>query len=328
MKDLVTPEAIVSDYSHGKLNLNLALNLIVSILEKSDNPGMRRNSIIALERIGSNNEEIFSILERCLLSDENPFVRSAAAKLIGQAYLKLGLNTLIWVVQHDKSPIVIKAILNIVENKEEHRYKLVNKELTNWINKFSPNIGVVSVESRFFLELEVLFAQQQENYEISPLTYTFYKNLNKLNDPNSLLAIINNHVENLNFNLSNWYFLKLNQDILHSFLDIRDLDTFLDLYKKFEFKDFDKYSILKSISCFNSLKRLKLSGMNLNKFPEFLLDIKTLEDLDLSNNSIRLIPDSIKNLIRLKKLNLSNNKIHNISKETRNFLSSLQVFEK
>ena len=107
MKRSFTPETIVSDFLNGKLNFKLAADLLISLLEKSNNPELRKKSILAFERLKGSNEKIFNIFENCLLSDENPFVRSAAAKLISQTYLKYGIKTLLWVIQHDKSPIVI-----------------------------------------------------------------------------------------------------------------------------------------------------------------------------------------------------------------------------
>jgi len=328
MKDSLTPEAIVSDFLNGKLNFKLAADLLISILEKSNNPEMRKKSILALARIEGNNEKIFNILENYLLSDENHFVRSAAAKLIGNSYLKFGLKTLLWVIQHDKSPIVIQTIINMAENENNHHFKSVTKEMSNWIQDFSNPLGVVPSEYRFFLDLEVFFAQDKNDYEITPLTFTYYKKISCIKDDNPWLLINNKHVETLYFNYFYWYFLKINQDIIDSFIEIRDLDTFLDLYKKFELRKFNGSTIPKSLMNLNSLKKLILRRNNLGKFPEFLTQIDSLQELDLSYNSIREIPDSITNLKNLKILKLNNNKIQNISKGMKSFLSSLQVFDK
>ena len=328
MKESVTPEAIVSDYLNRKLNFTLAADLLISILEKSDNPEMRKNSILALERLEGGNEKIFNILENCLLSDENHIVRSAAAKLIGHAYLKYGLKTLLWVIEHDKSPIIIQTIINMAENETNHHFKSIAKAISNWIEDFSTHIGVVPKESRFFLDLEVFFAQDKNNYEITPLTYAYYKKISCINDDNPWLLINNNHVETLYFNYFNWYFLKVNQDIIDSFIEIRDLDTFLDLYKKYELRKFNGSTIPKSLTYLNSLKKLILRRNNLGKFPEFLTQIESLQELDLSYNFIREIPDSILNLKNLKILKLNNNKIQKVSKGMKSFLSSLQIFDR
>lgn len=328
MNDSLTPEAIVSDFLNGTLNFTLATDLLISILEKSNNPEMRKNSILALERLECNNEKIFKILENCLLSDENHFVRSAAAKLIGRAFLKYGLKTLLWVIQHDKSPYVIQTIIYMAENETNRNFKPVAKAISNWIEDFCIHIGVVPKESRFFLDLEVFFAQDKYDYEITPLTYTYYKKIRCINDDNPWLLINNKHVEALNFNYFNWYFLKINQDIIDSFIEIRDLATFLDLYKKIELREFNASTIPKSLMHLKSLKKIILRRNNLEIFPEFLTQIKSLQELDLSYNYIREIPDSIMNLKNLKILKLNNNSIQKVSKGMKSYLSSLQIFDK
>ncbi|MFW9945277.1 MAG: HEAT repeat domain-containing protein [Candidatus Odinarchaeota archaeon] len=328
MKGSFTPEAIISDFLSGKLNFALAADLLISLLEKSNNPEVRRNSILALERLKGSNEKIFNILENCLLSDENHFIRSAAAKLIGQTYLKYGLKTLLWVIEHDKSPIVIHTIINMAENETNYHFKSIEKAISKWIEGFSTHLGVVPKESRFFLDLEVFFAQDKYNYEITPLTYIYYKKISCINNGNPWLLINNKHVEMLNFNYFNWYFLKINQDIIDSFIEIRDLDTFLDLYKKIELRKSNVTTIPKSLIYLDSLKKLKLKRNNLAKFPEFLTQIESLQELDLSYNSIREIPASIMNLKNLRILKLNNNNIQKISKGMKSYLSSLQIFDK
>ncbi|MFX0019082.1 MAG: leucine-rich repeat protein [Promethearchaeota archaeon] len=327
MTSSFTPETIVSDFLKGKMNFTLAVDLLISILEKSNNPEMRRKSILALERLQSSNEKIFNILENCLLSDENHFVRSAAAKSIGHTYLKYGLKSLLWVIEHDKSPVVIQTIVNMGENENNYQSRSITKAISNWIEDFSTQLGVTPNESRFFLDLEAIFAQDKNNYEISSLTYAYYKKISCINDPNPWLLINNKHVEMLNFKYFNWYFLKFNQDIIDSFIAIKDLDTFLDLYNKFELRKFNGSTIPKSLIYLNSLKKLILRGNNLGKFPKFIAHFENLEELDLSYNSIREIPDSITNLKNLKVLKLNNNKIQRISKGIKSFLSSLQVFD-
>ncbi|MFX1235638.1 MAG: HEAT repeat domain-containing protein, partial [Promethearchaeota archaeon] len=209
MKNSLTPEAIVSDFLNGKLHLNLAVELLLSLLEKSDNSEMRRKSIIALEKLGVNDYKIFKILENFLLSDENPYVRSAAAKLIGQSYLKYGQKTLLWVIQHEKSPAVIKTMVNMIEKEPPH-FRTIAEEIFNWLKNFSFYLGVIPNESKFFLDLEVFFSQNNIDYEISSHTYQFYEKISHIKNDEPWLIIKNKHIEILNFNYLNWYFLKIN----------------------------------------------------------------------------------------------------------------------
>lgn len=87
MKNSLTPDSIVSDYINGKLNMKSALDLLISILEKSDNPEMRCKSILAFEKVKNYDEKVLDYVENSILSDENALVRAAAVKIIGQTDL-------------------------------------------------------------------------------------------------------------------------------------------------------------------------------------------------------------------------------------------------
>lgn len=326
MKNSLTPEAIVSDFLNGKLHLNLAVELLLSLLEKSDNSEMRRKSIIALEKLGVNDYKIFKILENILLSDENPYVRSAAAKLIGQSYLKYGKKTLLWVIQHEKSPAVIKTMVNMIEKEPPH-FRTIAEEIFNWLKNFSLYLGVIPNESKFFLDLEVFFSQNNIDYEISSHTYQFYEKISHIKNDQPWLIIKNKHIEILNFNYLNWYFLKINQDMIDSFIKMIDLDTFLNLYEKIELRRFNGIRIIKSLKYLKNLKKLVLRGNGIDTIPEFLTDIENLEELDLSYNSIREIPNSIMNLKNLKILKLNNNNLKQTTFELKSFLSSLELVD-
>lgn len=61
---------------------------------------------------------------------------------------------------------------------------------------------------------------------------------------------------------------------------------------------------------------LDLSSQKLEKFPKYILDMRSLENLDLSNNELsETLPAEIKNLSNLKILNLANNQMTNLPAE-------------
>jgi len=323
MKESLTPEKIINKVSNGTLNKTLAAEQFISLMEGSDDPNTRSRCIEGLTKLNLKNEKIYNALESSLISDENPIVRTSSVEGMMLNFLEEGLDLLLWVIQHDKSPLVIKTL---IEHGTYKNLDSLNSKLLEWMENFALKIGVNPKESKFFLDVEYLFAKDKKNYELDDGAYEFYKNLSKIEYPEPWLFIKDCHVERLNYNYYNWKFLKNNQDIHDSFFTIKDLNTFLKLHRRYDIRESMINFIPKSIGLLDSLISLNLSGNNINKFPGFIATLKSLETLDLSSNSIQEVPDSIKNLTNLKFLNLTNNNVQNISREIMIFLNSLQIF--
>ena len=62
------------------------------------------------------------------------------------------------------------------------------------------------------------------------------------------------------------------------------------------------------------ITKLDLSGKNLTEIPEWIFEIRTLQELDLSNNKLETLPNSFdnNNIKFISRLNLSNNKLSSL----------------
>ena len=163
MREPFTPEKIHLDVKNGKLSKLEAAELLISLIEVSNEAKTRKKCIEAFEKIDLKTEKVFKIFENCLVSDENPLVRSAAAKAIIRNFIKDDLSSLKWAIQHEKSPIVLKTILDLFKNVDKQKYKFLVKEIHKWIENFSSIIGVVPTEAKFILYFESLFSKDGEN---------------------------------------------------------------------------------------------------------------------------------------------------------------------
>ncbi len=74
-------------------------------------------------------------------------------------------------------------------------------------------------------------------------------------------------------------------------------------------------SLMKLLSCIQTLNQLDLDAINLNQFPSALLGLEYIEGISLSNNNINSLPRNICDLKYLKYLNLSNNKFDDFPKQ-------------
>ncbi|MFW9929721.1 MAG: leucine-rich repeat domain-containing protein, partial [Candidatus Thorarchaeota archaeon] len=329
MSESLTPEAILTDASRGRITKLLAVDLLLSLIEKSNNSELRTTSIFTLQKLiipKEKVEKVYETIESCLLSDENAFVRSSAAILISEQLLKYGIHALKWAIHHDSSPIVLNTLMAFFIEKPQ-----ISLELTEclqiWLKNYAEKIGIVPEEARFFLEVESLFAQRIKNYEISDDSHFYFRGITNMKPQESFFNISKNHIKVLHYNFYNWLYLKRNQDIITSFSKIQDLASFLSLYKQYDINFKDPPTLPSSIGRLVHLKVLNLSGNEIKSIPSYIFSLSNLQELDLSKNTIEKIPNSILKLKKLKVLNLKNNDLQDIPSELEEYLASLDKFE-
>ncbi|MFW9937105.1 MAG: leucine-rich repeat domain-containing protein [Candidatus Thorarchaeota archaeon] len=344
MSPYLTPNAICSDLENNKISKSLALDLLISLIEGSDDTNLRTESILALKRILTKSKKLFKILENCIVSDENALIRSAAAEIILHNYIDQGLNTILWALEHDKSPLVLNAIIKLSENYKKPNWNQLIKSVAKKVGEIANNIGIIDKEALFILDIESIFASKKPSYDLDLKTYDFYKEIG-----DSWLEIKNEQIISLNFNFFNWFLLKENPTIFNSLNRLIFPEIYLNLINDLNLAKSNDLKIPESIGNLNALKSLDLSHNyikelpislsqlkslkylnlgwnNFQKVPDILFSLTSLEILDLSHNNIKEIPSKIKNLNSLNELNLDNNNIREIPKNLKNYLSSIEEF--
>ena len=183
--------------------------------------------------------------------------------LIGHQFLKEGMNTLTWVVQHEKSPLVIKAIHDLNLDLTDMRLKSLNEELNKYLANISSTIGITLNEAPFILDLEAIFAHNEEDYELNLNSYKFYKMLRDQKIDEYWLSIKNKHIEALSFNFFNWKYIKQNLNMIASISKLRDPVIYLNLLRRLHLEKHRIPIIPKTIGLLKKLKKLSLSNNNL-----------------------------------------------------------------
>ena len=326
MKESLTPEKIQEEYLTGDLGKEIAAELLISLLESSENTKIRVESIKVLEKINFKSEKIFKTIENHLISDDSAIVRTSVAEYLIKNFLEDSLPALRWVIQHERSPLVLQLIIDSIEKFDTPQVELIKEDVIYWYENFSSKIGVVPLESKFFLDLEALFAEGKRNYEIDPFSYKYFENLSDIKDSEPWLVIKNKHVEILNFNYFNWKFIKDNMDIVNSLSKLHDIDVYLCSLRKYSHNDVLISSIPESIGSLIYLKKLILRRNGLIKLPSSIKKLTLLKELDLSYNKFEEVPHILMLLKSLEKLNLKRNKIQRIPDKFRVFLNSLDTF--
>jgi len=99
---ILTPEKICEEFENNNLDKHTAFDLLISLIENSENENDRVKSIESLEKIGIFNGKTFNILENALISDSNGNIRNAAAKVIEKKFSnEKALVPLKWAIKHE-----------------------------------------------------------------------------------------------------------------------------------------------------------------------------------------------------------------------------------
>ena len=325
MKDTLTPQKISNDLEENLITKSFAIDLLFSIIDSSEDPLIREECIEAFRQIEKKDEKIFKLLENHLISDENPRVRNAAAKLIGIYYLDLGVESLCWSLSHDKSPIVLSTIATIAESNFDNPHHRLNDGLKGLYNHISKQVGVIAGEARFFLDLETIFARNTLNYEMNFDEYKNYQKLKGFEKQDFWLRIENERVVALYFHYFSWNYMKERKNSFTSFSKLIDPFIYLNALKKLEIRKYVDFELPNSIGLLTRLKKLSLRDNGIEKLPLSFSKLILLEHLDLSWNAFTNIPESIYSLKKLRYLNLAHNKINDISQKILNLVNLKEV---
>ncbi|MHA2398458.1 MAG: leucine-rich repeat domain-containing protein [Promethearchaeota archaeon] len=326
MKEFLLPKKIRSEISAGNLSKDKAADMLISLIEGSDDINTRVNSIKVLENLEFKSKRVYKTLENYLISDEDALLRATAAEYIIINYLDDSISPLNWVIQHDRSPLVLKVFFDYQKRFEEERFDMISERLKSWKNEFASTLGIVPEESNFFFDLEALFAEDKKNYQIDPKSYKNFQDLADFKGGEPWLLINTNHIEGLNFNYYKWKFIKDNIALINSFSKLIDLDFYINSLKKYSYKYILISIIPESIGSLTHLKKLILKKNGLEKVPSSIKRLIRLKELDLSHNELKKVPQIIKKLKSLEKLNLKHNKIKRIPESLLAFLNSLENF--
>ncbi|MFX1479052.1 MAG: leucine-rich repeat domain-containing protein [Promethearchaeota archaeon] len=326
MKKIITPQRIKNDFLAGDLDKEKAAELLISLVENSEDTEIRVSGIKALEILEFQGEKLFNTLENYLISDEAAILRATAAEYIILNFMDQGITPLNWVLQHDKSPLVFKVFFNLMHRFNNDQYQSILKMLNLWKKNFASTIGIVPEESIFFLDLEALFAEDERNYEIDTKGYQTFQRIADFKGREPWLVINKKHVESLNFNYYKWKFLRDNITLTPSFLKLVDLEFYINSIKQYSNTRILVSTIPESIGSLSYLKRLNLSKNGLMNIPYSLKKLTLLKELDLSYNNLEEIPPVLTSLTSLEILNLKHNKIQRIPDTFWKYLNSVKTF--
>jgi hypothetical protein len=122
----------LKEFSKNMKNQNLEnkynLQILKDLIENGLSELIRLDSLKLIIQSKLKSQEIFNILENCLLSDESPKVRALAAKIIILDYPKECKEIIKWAEKHETSPSVLKTIQDLSYSVNGHKLDFLKKE--------------------------------------------------------------------------------------------------------------------------------------------------------------------------------------------------------
>ena len=327
MNKLLAPDGIYDGVLKGEINKSLALEQLSSLIEGSNIPQLRSKAIDTVKLLNFKEFNTFKIIENVLLSDESPLVRNSAADLICVDFLDEGLQSLIWVLEHEKSPLVLNTIFKYVKNLNGSNKERLRRKFNSIFQEIANKVGISESEAPFILELETIFAEGGEPYDIDFKSYTYFQLLRDMKGSEPWLFIQDKHIVSLTLNYFNWNYIKINLDQIEAILKIDHLSLFLQTLKSFGAKREVTFKIPESIEYLSFLKTLDLSNNNMVAIPKEIGTLKHLETLILQDNNLSDIPEVIFTLPLLRILDLRDNDELDLERTYFNSRDSLTILK-
>ncbi|MFX1324417.1 MAG: hypothetical protein ACFE8N_05640 [Promethearchaeota archaeon] len=274
---------IVSNLASRKLTKYEAVDILISLIEESENPKDRVESINLLSNLNIKTNDIYNILEYCLVSDQNVEVKKSAIKGIMKIFNPDTTKKLFeWVLENELSVHILNTIIKSSGTFDENLSKVYEKQI---ILRYSNLFKLIPEEARFLRDLDLILCEGQEEAEIGKKLLEYIKNSKSISKlpknfpPNTYKPCMK---------ISNRHIILLN-------LSGCELECIPD-----------------SLKLLSNLKSLNLSYNNLSSVPESINSLLTLECLNLTGNKLTSVPKSINCLSNLLYFNLSFNPINPI----------------
>lgn len=208
-----------------------ATDLLKILIEQSNNEETRLESIERLAKIQIKNKrtnnQIFKILESCVISDENPRVTFAAAEFLVKKFHTKAIQPITWKIRNEKSGFYLIKFLNLIKTLNVNHFRDLIKEIYGEKIKNYISEGVSSEEGLILTRCEILIGRKFRKVDINDLapcvadSYV-YGSYYKVNESGNIIGIY----------ISNGTFVSANRDKIILPEEITSFSYLEELYLK------------------------------------------------------------------------------------------------
>lgn len=307
----LTPSRILAEFYKKNIDEPFAAQLLLSLVESSENEEIRVESIKKLNHIGIKDDEVFKLLENLLISDSNETMRKTAAIVLRDNFIDKALEPVKWAFMHEVSPscltINYSTLIEIITT-------IVSKP-----NSFNKSILLTEVKnirrSEFRLGFEDLYgARKIEDVTVKELGEILINHLT--------VILLEKLFWRLKYKIEKCKIVELDF-IFKGLVSLPESLQYLTHLKVLILRYNQLTQIPDWIGDLNCLETLNINVNNLNKLPVSIGALSYLRELSLWKNELIHLPSTIGNLANLEILNLRLNQLKSLPK-TIGSLSSLQ----
>ena len=259
-----TPENIYSKVLNKELEKKDAIKLFESLIHNSDNEEIRCTALDFIGKIAFDDKKTFEVIENCLISDESPYVRFEAAKILIQIFPKREIKPLLWAIQTEKSIYFFKKFIDLLETYDASQFKEIREKT---LEKINAHYNLNSDDSKFVLDIDYLDYMKFRT-ELSHFSHNF-----ELNYEAKRLLI----KENTEFGNKGLGRVKKAEGGFIISLILTDINE-----------------IPSSICNLSNLQELEISNCKIVKYPEKCPKLLSLKRIKFKNNTIDKVPSWIR----------------------------------
>ncbi|MFX1493944.1 MAG: HEAT repeat domain-containing protein, partial [Promethearchaeota archaeon] len=163
----LTPRAIFNDVRNNDLDKSSALDLIIVLIENTEDAKTRLECIDILEKIKIKNKKAFKILENLLISDSNERIRSLSAKVLKSLFLEDAIPPMKWALKNESSLNCLISIITHLSEIESIKARTFLIKKVNEINKKKYKYNLKDI-------IEGLDIQNLSNKELAEILINYY----------------------------------------------------------------------------------------------------------------------------------------------------------
>ena len=121
----LTPEIIQERTVKGDISRNVALELLTTLIDNSEDDSLRLQSLLTLQKLKLKNKHIYHLLENLLISDENEEIRSFAGEILILSFSEVELKPILWALEYESSYSCLSSLIESLGKSENYNHHKV-----------------------------------------------------------------------------------------------------------------------------------------------------------------------------------------------------------